>query len=81
MTSGQYAVTCLLCGTEVGVVINERFLHHPACSKPLRQQDGRLCCCRCGGSLLLDQLDASELQADWVRSAGKLKRKRPASSA
>ena len=47
-------VTCLMCGTVVGHVLDGRFAHHEGCERTIRYQGRLPRCCRCGGSLYLD---------------------------
>jgi hypothetical protein len=52
---------CLMCEALVGQVVSGRFIHNPNCVLPLRVGEGRLRCCRCGGTLYREP--ASELMA------------------
>jgi hypothetical protein len=52
---------CLMCEALVGQVVSGKFVHNPNCSLPLRVGEGRLRCCRCGGTLYREP--ASELMA------------------
>ena len=53
---------CLMCEALVGQVVGAKFIHNPNCSLPLRVGEGRLRCCRCGGTLYREP--ATELMAE-----------------
>ncbi len=52
---------CLMCEALVGQFVGGKFVHNPNCGLPLRVGDGRLRCCRCGGTLYREP--ASEIMA------------------
>ena len=52
----DYDVRCLMCGTEVGRILDGRFRVHAGCSRPLVRAGRQLRCCECGGSLYLEAL-------------------------
>ena len=63
---------CLMCEALVGQVVRGRFMHNPNCSLPLRVGEGRLRCCRCGGTLYREPSSEPMVQAPTgpaVRSA------------
>ncbi len=62
--SVKYEVKCLLCGTEVGQVVNETFQKHAGCTRPLPRNGGTWRCCHCGGSLYLEPINVSRAPAD-----------------
>lgn len=42
---------CLMCEALVGQIVAGKFVHNPNCALAPRLDDGRLRCCRCGGTL------------------------------
>jgi hypothetical protein len=47
----QADLSCLMCGRNVGQVIDGRVVHRAGCSGQLRVERGMLRCCGCGGSV------------------------------
>mgnify|MGYP000925360159 CR=1 FL=1 len=47
----SWTVSCRACEIVVGAVEGGRFVHDPACSRPLAIGAGLLRCCQCGGRL------------------------------
>ena len=54
---------CLMCEALVGQVIGGKFAHNPNCALPLRVGEGRLRCCRCGGTLYREPASEPMAQA------------------
>jgi hypothetical protein len=53
----DYEVKCMLCGTEVGQVVNGALKQHDGCNTPMPRKGGMARCCHCGGSLYFDRID------------------------
>lgn len=49
------ALMCILCGRQVGEVVDGRAVHHPGCSVGFRSVGGMLRCCNCGGSVTVEE--------------------------
>lgn len=47
----SWTVSCPACALVIGSVEGGRFVHDPACERPLAIGAGALRCCACGGSL------------------------------
>ena len=75
MAERVFELHCMLCGTEVGEVREERFVHHPGCERRPTVRGGFLRCCRCGGSLYRERVDQLVLNAR-ARVAASLARDR-----
>jgi transcription elongation factor Elf1 len=65
----DYDVKCMLCGTEVGQIVEARFKQHSGCSARMPRQGGLLRCCHCGGSLYLDPIDVYSPMVDRAQLA------------
>ena len=50
----SWTVSCRTCDLVIGTVEDGRFVHDPACTRPLAIGAGLLRCCQCGGSLAGD---------------------------
>src|SRR3954451_16988233 len=50
----SWTVSCPACDIVIGAVEDGRFVHDPACTRPLAIGVGSLRCCQCGGSLAAD---------------------------
>ena len=61
MSAAAYEVRCFLCGAEVGLIRGGRFVHDPACTRPLPRRAGLLRCCGCAGPLYLEAILEPEL--------------------
>jgi hypothetical protein len=57
----DYDVKCLMCGTEVGQILDGAFKKHAGCTAGIRRERGLPRCCHCGGSLYFDPIDYSQL--------------------
>jgi hypothetical protein len=47
----SWTVSCRACDLVIGVVVSGRFVHDPACPRPLAIGASVLRCCVCGGPL------------------------------
>jgi hypothetical protein len=52
----SWTVSCRACDLVIGAVVGGRFVHDPACTRPLAIGAGLLRCCQCGGRLAADSL-------------------------
>lgn len=67
--SANYDVKCMLCGMEVGQILNGRFLKHTECMSQMPVKSGMRRCCHCGGSLFLDPIDVYPSAINRVEAA------------
>lgn len=58
---------CLLCSSVVGQMVEKAFVHDPNCTLEPSISQGRMRCCRCGGTLLME--------AAFVRQAKTIERR------
>jgi hypothetical protein len=54
----------MMCSTEVGQIVDDKFQHHAGCGRPLPRSGGLVRCCRCGGSLYFDPIDVYMVALD-----------------
>ena len=54
LSARSWTVSCRACDLVIGTVEDGRFVHDPACTRPLSIGAGLLRCCQCGGSLAGD---------------------------
>ena len=54
LSARSWTVSCRACDLVIGTVDDGRFVHDPACTRPLAIGAGLLRCCNCGGSLVGD---------------------------
>lgn len=47
----QADLSCLMCGRQVGQLVDGRVVHRAGCGGQLRIDRGMLRCCQCGGSV------------------------------
>lgn len=47
----QADLGCLMCGRQVGQIVDGRVVHRAGCGGQLRIERGMLRCCGCGGSV------------------------------
>ena len=57
MRAQNYEVMCMMCGTQVGLIIQGSFTAHSGCRKAPPRRAGMFRCCNCGGSLYLEPLE------------------------
>src|SRR5207249_1838219 len=67
--TANYEVKCMLCSTEVGLILSGQFKQHAGCDATMPRKGGMLRCCHCGGSLYLDPLEVVPLQIDRAQLA------------
>lgn len=74
----SWTVSCPACDLVVGAVEDGRFVHDPACSRPLAIGAGLLRCCRCGGTLTGDpRPSVATAEADEEPISSVLRFRRP----
>jgi len=74
----SWTVSCPACVLVVGAVEGGRFVHDPACSRPLAIGAGLLRCCQCGGPLVGDPRPLAALaEAEEEPIASVLRFRRP----
>jgi hypothetical protein len=60
LSAHAWTVLCRACDLEIGTVEDGRFVHDPACTRPLAIGAGTMRCCQCGGPLTARQRPASK---------------------
>jgi hypothetical protein len=54
LSAHAWTALCRACDLVIGTVEDGRFVHDPACTRPLAIGAGTLRCCHCGGHLTAD---------------------------